>query len=103
MNVYDQQEAEASDLYNAICANIELYNKKITTLNITRDIIQKFTGVDEFIEWDMKFQARIPLKIDTVQIPVSIFSPFFSFLKFCYIVLIVEYYRTFSNTFEHLF
>ena len=28
MNVYDQQEAEASDLYNIICANIELYNKK---------------------------------------------------------------------------
>ena len=28
MNVYDQQEVEASDLYNVICVNIELYNKK---------------------------------------------------------------------------
>ena len=55
MSVYDQQEAEASDLYNAICANIELYNRNITTLNMTRDIIQDFTGPDEFIEWDMKF------------------------------------------------
>ena len=79
MNVYDQQEAEASDLYNIICANIELYNKTITTLNMTRDIIQDFMEADEFIEWDMKFQARIPLKIDTVQIPVSIFFPFFLF------------------------
>ena len=101
MSVYDQQEAEASDLYNAICANIELYNRKITTLNMTRDIIQDFTGPDEFIEWDMKFQARIPLTIDTVQILVSIF-PFF-FFKFCYIFLIVEHYQTFLNTFEHLF
>ena len=79
MNVYDQQEVEASDLYNVICANIELYNKKITTLNMTRDIMQDFTGADEFIERDMKFQARIPLKIDTVQITVSIFFPFFLF------------------------
>ena len=79
MNVYDQQEAEASDLYNVICANIELYNKKITMLNMTRDIIQDFMGVDEFIEWDMKFQARILLKIDTVQILASIFFPFFLF------------------------
>ena len=79
MNVYDQQGVEASDLYNIICANIELYNKKITTLNMTRDIIQDFMGADEFIEWDMKFQARIPLKIDTVQIMVSIFFPFFLF------------------------
>ena len=77
MNVYDQQEVEASDLYNIICANIELYNKKITKLNMTRDIIQDFTGADEFIEWDMKFQARILLKIDTVQITLSIFFPFF--------------------------
>ena len=76
MSVYDWQEAEASDLYNAICANIELYNRKITTLNMTKDIIRDFTGPDEFIEWDMKFQARIPLTIDTVKIPVSIFSPF---------------------------
>ena len=75
MNVYDQQEVEASDLYNVICANIELYNKRVTTLNMTRDIIQDFMGADEFIEWDMKFQARIPLKIDTV----SIFFPFFLF------------------------
>ena len=82
MNVYDQQEAEASDLYSVICANIKLYNKKITTLNMTRDIIQDFTGVDEFIKWDMKFQARIPLKIDTVQIPVSIFFPFLHFKNF---------------------
>ena len=81
MSVYDQQEAEASGLYNAICANIELYNRKITTLNMTRDIIQDFTGPDEFIEWEMKFQARIPLTVDTVQIPVSIFS-LFSFLNF---------------------
>ena len=79
MNVYDQQEVEASDLYKVICANIELYNKKITTLNMTRDIIQDFTGVDEFIEWDMKFKARILLKIDTVQITVSIFFPIFLF------------------------
>ena len=73
MNVYDQQEAEASDLYNAICANIVLYNKKITMLNMTRDIIQDFTGADEFIEWDMKFQARIPLKIDTTDTGKYIF------------------------------
>ena len=79
MNVYDQQEVEASDLYNIICAHIELYNKKITTLNMTRDIIQDFMGADKFIKWDMKFQARILLKIDTVQIPVSIFFPFFLF------------------------
>ena len=79
MDVYDQQEVEASDLYNVICANIELYNKKITMLNMTRGIIQDFTGEDEFIKWDMKFQARIPLKIDTVQITVSIFFPFFLF------------------------
>ena len=97
MNVYDQQEAEASDLYNAICANIELYNNKITTLNMTRDIIQDFTGADEFIEWDMKFQARITLKIDTVQILVSIFSPFFFFkiLLYCFNS------RTLSNIFKH--
>ena len=46
------------------------YNKKITMLNMTRDI-QDFIGADEFIKWDMKFQARIPLKIDTVQIQLN--------------------------------
>ena len=97
MNVYDQQEVEVSDLYNTICANIELYNKNITKLNMSRDIIQDFTGVDEFIKWDMKFQARILLKIDTVQIPVSIFSPFFFFkiLLYCFNS------RTLSNIFKH--
>ena len=97
MNVYDQQEVEASDLYNVICANIELYNKTITILNMTRDIIQDFTGADEFIEWDMKFQARILLKIDTVQMVVSIFFPFFFFkiLLYCFNS------RTLPNIFEH--
>ena len=63
---------------------------------MTGDVIQDFTGADEFIEWDMKFQARIPLKIDTVQIPVSIFSPFFFFkiLLYCFNS------QTLSNIFE---
>ena len=72
--------------------------KKITTLNITRDIIQDFTGPDEFNEWDKKFQARIPLTTDTVQILVSIFSSF-SFK----ILLFIYNSQTFPNTFEHLF
>ena len=93
MNVYDQQEVEASDLYNVICANIELYNKKITMLNMTRDITQDFKGVDEFIEWDMKLQARISLKIDTVQTPVPFF--FFKFLLYCFNS------QTLPNIFKH--
>ena len=96
MSVYDQQEAETSDLYNIICANIELYNRKITTLNMTRDIIQDFTGPDEFNEWDIKFQARILLMIDTVQMLVSIFSSFS--LK---ILLFIFNSRTLSDILEH--
>ena len=66
-------------------------------LNMTRDIRQDFTGAEEFIEWDMKFQARIPLKIDTVQIPVSIFSPFF----FSKILLYCFNSQILLNIFEH--
>ena len=37
MHLYDCQEAEASTLYNMICTNLELYNRKLATLQNTQD------------------------------------------------------------------
>ena len=48
MDLYDQQEVEASMLFNMLLTNIELHNRKLSSLEITRDLIEGITGPDEF-------------------------------------------------------
>ena len=67
MDLYDQQEAEASTLFNMILVNIELYNRKLSSLEMTRHLIEGMTGPDEFNNWDEKYEARVAMKLDTVQ------------------------------------
>ena len=74
IELYEHEEAEASALFNLILGNIELYNRKLSSLDLTRHLIEGMTGSDEFSEWDSKFKARVPMKLDTLkERPVSIF------------------------------
>ena len=52
--------------------NLELYNRKLETLEQTRDLIEQMTPVDEFNEWDALYTAQKELKLDVVDQRVSI-------------------------------
>ena len=67
MDLYDQQEAEVSMLFNMLLMNIELYNRKLSSLEMTRDLIEGMTGPDELNNWDGKYEARMHMRLDTVQ------------------------------------
>ena len=70
MHLYDCQEAEASTLYNMICTNLELYNRKLATLQNTREI--NISNSDEFNEWDGMYTARKMLDLNIIEPHVSI-------------------------------
>ena len=76
MDLYDQQEAEASTLSNMLLMNIELYNRKLSSLEMTRDLIEGMTGPDEFYDCDGKYEGRMHMRLDTVQQLVSIYIYF---------------------------
>ena len=71
MDLYDRQEAEASTLYNMLLTNIKLYNRKLGSLEMTRELIEGMSGRDEFNGWDGMYIARRHLKLDIVEGPVS--------------------------------
>ena len=72
MHLYDHQEAEASTLYDMICTNLELYNRKLTTLQNTREMIENISNSDEFNEWDGMYTARKMLDLNIIEPHVSI-------------------------------
>ena len=67
MDLYDQQEAEASTLFSMLLTNIELYNRKLSSLEMTRDLIEGMTRLDGFNDWDGKYEVRMHMRLDTVQ------------------------------------
>ena len=72
MDLHDRQEAEASTLYTMLLTNIELYKRKLGSLEMTRELTEGMCGPDEFNEWDEKYIARKHLKLDIVEGLVSI-------------------------------
>ena len=72
MELYDHQEAEASTLYNMFCTNLELYNRKLSTLQSTRDMIEDISKPAEFNKWDCMYTIRKALKLDIIELQVSI-------------------------------
>ena len=52
--------------------NLELYNGKLKTLEITRDLIEQVTPTDEFNKWDSLDIAQKELILDVVDPLVSI-------------------------------
>ena len=86
MQLYDCQEAKASTLYNMICPNLELYNRKLSTLQSTREMIENISNPDEFNEWDEMYAARKMLKLDILEPHVSIIDIFNICYLFEYII-----------------
>ena len=72
MHLYDHQETEASTLYNMICTNLELYNRKLATLQNTREMIENISNSDESNEWDGMYTARKMLDLNIIEPHVSI-------------------------------
>ena len=72
MHLYQHQEAEASTLYDMICTNLELYNRKLTTLQNTQEMIENISNSDEFNEWDGMYTARKMLDLNIIEPHVSI-------------------------------
>ena len=64
MELYDHEEAETSTLYNMLLTNLELYNRKLLTLERTRDVIEGMTGAEDFNKWDGMYMARKVLKLE---------------------------------------
>ena len=72
--MYDMGEAEASELFNMIMANVQLYNRKLSSLSKTRVLIEGIMNTDEFNDWDKQYLVRKWLKVDIVDATsVSIF------------------------------
>ena len=87
MQLYDCQEAEASTLYNMICTH--LYNRKLSTFQSTREMIENISNPDKFNEWDEMYATRKMLKLDILEPHVSIIDIF----NICYLFeYIVEHY-----------
>ena len=74
--IYSCEEAEASTIYNLLMTNLELYNRKLKTLEKTKDLIEQMTPADEFNEWDCLYIAQKELKLDVVDQGVSIIHYF---------------------------
>ena len=94
MELYNHQEAEASALYKMLCTNLELYNRKLTTLERTRDIIKGMSEVVEFYEWDSMYVARKALKLNVIKLHISI-------ILFWQILNFVIYLKILSNIIKH--
>ena len=100
MELNECQKAEGSTLYNMLCTNLELYSRKLSTLQSTRGMIEDISKPDEFNEWDGMYMIRKALKLDIIKPQVSIIDRF----HFCHLFEdIVEHYRTLLNTFKHQF
>ena len=80
--MYDNSEAEASNLFNMIMDHVELYNRKMDSLSDTREILEGMMNTDAFNEWDNQYVDRKKLKVGTVDdTDVSIFLYYlFNFL-----------------------
>ena len=97
--MYDKGEAEASIMFNMIMDHVELYNRKMDSLNDTREILEGMMNMDAFNEWDNQYVARKKLKVRSVDdTDVSIF--YIIYLIFISLK-IFQTLSNFLNTFEH--
>ena len=88
-NIYAREEAEASMIFNMLRMNLELYNRKLKTLQQIRDLLEQITPSDEFNGWDLQCVAWKELTLTAEDPQVSIIL--FSFLNFNLISIIYEY------------
>ena len=70
--------------------NLELYNRKLKTLQQTRDLLEQVTPSDEFNDWDLQYVSQKELTLSAEDPQVSIIL--FSFLNFNLISIIYQYY-----------
>ena len=69
--------------------NLELYTRKLKTLQQTRDLLEQITPSDEFNGWDLQYVAQKELTLSVEDPQVSIIL--FSFLNLNLISIIYEY------------
>ena len=76
-DIYASGEAEASTIFNMLRTNLELYNRKLKTLQQTRDLLEQITPSNEFNDWDLQYVARKELTLSVEDVQVSIILFFF--------------------------
>ena len=79
-DIYAREEAEASMIFNMLRTNLELYNRKLKTLQQTRDLLEQITPSNEFNDWDLQYvaQKELTLSVEDVQVSIILFF-FFKF------------------------
>ena len=80
-----------------LCTNLELFNRKLTTLERTSDMIKGMSEAVEFNEWDSMYAVRKSLKLNVIESHVSIIL----FLQILMFVIYLKILSTLSNTLEH--
>ena len=71
-DIYAREEAEASTILNMLRTNLELYNRKLKTLQQTRDLLEQITPSNEFNDWDLQYVAQKELTLSVEDAQVSI-------------------------------
>ena len=64
-------------IFNMLRMNLELYNRKLKTLQQTRDLLEQITPRDEFNDWDLQYVAWKELTLSVADVQVSIILFFF--------------------------
>ena len=79
-DIYAREEAEASTIFNMLRTNLEIYNRKLKTLQQTRDLLEQITPSNEFNDWDLQYvaQKELTLSVEDVQVSIILFF-FFKF------------------------
>ena len=79
-DIYAREEAEASTIFNMLRMNLELYNRKLKTLQQTRDLLEQITPSNEFNDWDLQYVAwkELTLSVEDAQVSIILFF-FFKF------------------------
>ena len=79
-DIYAREEAEASVIFNMLRMNLELYNRKLKTLQQTRDLLEQITPSNEFNDWDLQYVAwkELTLSVEDTQVSIILFF-FFKF------------------------
>ena len=74
-DIYAREEAEASMIFNMLRMNLELYNRKLKTLQQTRDLLEQITPSNEFNDWDLQYvaQKELTLSVEDEQVSIILF------------------------------
>ena len=77
-DIYAREEAEASTIFNMLRMNLELYNRKLKTLQQTRDLLEQITPSNEFNDWDLQYVVwkELTLSVEDAQVSIILFFLF---------------------------